>query len=113
MPNARARRRGQSPAAAQRCAEGAGLDGGDALRSTIRRAVTRNPSRRIAEFHPAVAPQAISATQRIYTSLTGTTVWDTYEAILDACQHAWNKLMKAPERITSLTTRIWAKPVTG
>src|SRR6188508_3895262 len=72
-PNARARRRGQSPAAAQRCAEGAGLDGGDALRSTIRRAVTRNPSRRIAEFHPAVAPQAISATQRIYTSLTGTT----------------------------------------
>ena len=73
MPNARARRRGQSPAAAQRCAEGAGLDGGDALRSTIRRAVTRNPSRRIAEFHPAVAPQAISATQRIYTSLTGTT----------------------------------------
>jgi hypothetical protein len=40
-------------------------------------------------------------------------VWDTYEAILDACQHAWNKLMKAPERIASLTTRIWAKPVTG
>jgi hypothetical protein len=40
-------------------------------------------------------------------------VWDTYEAILDACQDAWNKLMKAPERIASLTTRIWAKPVTG
>ena len=51
MPNARARRRGQSPAAAQRCAAGAGLDGDAALRSTIRRAVARNPSRQIAEFH--------------------------------------------------------------
>ena len=40
-------------------------------------------------------------------------VWDTYEAILDACQHAWNKLMRSPERIASLTTRPWAKPVTG
>jgi hypothetical protein len=39
-------------------------------------------------------------------------VWDTYEAILDACQHAWNKLMKSPERIASLATRSWAKPVT-
>jgi len=39
------------PAAAQRCAKGAGLDGGDVLRSTIRRAVTRNPPRQIAEFH--------------------------------------------------------------
>ena len=40
-----------SPAAAQRCAAGAGLDGDAALRSTIRRAVARNPSRQIAEFH--------------------------------------------------------------
>ena len=28
-------------------------------------------------------------------------VWDTYEAILDACQDAWNKLMQSPERIAS------------
>ena len=40
-------------------------------------------------------------------------VWDTYEAILDACQNAWNKLMEMPERIASLTRRTWAKPVTG
>ena len=39
-------------------------------------------------------------------------VWDTYEATLDACQDAWNKLMQSPERIASLTTRAWAKPVT-
>src|SRR6187399_1003206 len=40
-------------------------------------------------------------------------VWDTYEAILDACQDAWRKLMKRPERIASITTRAWAKPVPG
>jgi putative transposase len=39
-------------------------------------------------------------------------VWDTYEAILDACHDAWNKLMQSPERIASLTVRPWAKPVT-
>src|SRR4051794_8115192 len=39
-------------------------------------------------------------------------VCDTYEAILDACQHAWNEPMQSPERIASLTTRLWAKPVT-
>jgi DDE superfamily endonuclease len=40
-------------------------------------------------------------------------VWDTYEAILDACQSAWNKLMQMPERIASITSRVWAKPVIG
>jgi hypothetical protein len=40
-------------------------------------------------------------------------VWHTYEAILDACQSALNKLMQLPERIASITRRAWAKPVTG
>ena len=40
-------------------------------------------------------------------------VWDTYDAILDACQSAWNKLMQMPERIASITRRTWAKPVVG
>ena len=40
-------------------------------------------------------------------------VWDTYEAILDACQSAWNKLMQMPECIASITSHAWAKPVTG
>ena len=43
-------------------------------------------------------------------------VWDTYEAILEACCDAWNKLMAMPERIASITRRAWAKwakPVTG
>jgi transposase len=40
-------------------------------------------------------------------------VWDTYEAILDACQSAWNKLLQMPERIASITSRVWAKAVIG
>lgn len=40
-------------------------------------------------------------------------VWDTYEAILDACEIAWNTLMQMPERIASITRRSWAIPVTG
>lgn len=38
-------------------------------------------------------------------------IWDTYDAILDACQSAWNKLMEMPERIASITRRTWANPV--
>ena len=40
-------------------------------------------------------------------------VWDGYDAILEACCDAWNKLMQMTERIASLTRRTWAKPVAG
>jgi transposase len=40
-------------------------------------------------------------------------VWDSYEAIVDACQEAWNMLMRIPERIASITKRAWAKAVAG
>jgi hypothetical protein len=40
-------------------------------------------------------------------------VWDTYEAILDACESAWNALMRMPDRIASITRRSWAIPVIG
>jgi transposase len=40
-------------------------------------------------------------------------VWDAYEAILDACHSAWNKLLQMPERIASITRRAWAEPVAG
>src|ERR1700680_3168028 len=36
-------------------------------------------------------------------------VWDTYEAILDACCDAWNALMAKSEIITSIGTRDWAQ----
>jgi hypothetical protein len=40
-------------------------------------------------------------------------VWESYDAIVDACCDAWNKLMQMPERIASLTKRQWAKPLPG
>jgi hypothetical protein len=43
----------------------------------------------------------------------GHRVWDSYEAIVDACQSAWNKLMQMPERIASITRRPSAIPVSG
>ena len=36
-------------------------------------------------------------------------VFDGYDAIVEACCAAWNALMAAPERITSIATRSWAK----
>jgi len=35
-------------------------------------------------------------------------VWDSYEAILDACTAAWNFLVNDPDRIRSIGTREWA-----
>jgi transposase len=36
-------------------------------------------------------------------------VWDSYEAIVDACQSAWHFLINDPERIRSIGTREWAR----
>jgi transposase len=36
-------------------------------------------------------------------------IFDTYEAILDACCDAWNALIADPERIRSVTAREWAQ----
>ena len=36
-------------------------------------------------------------------------VWDSYDAIVGACCHAWTALMGMPERVTSITTRAWAR----
>ncbi|SNB84047.1 DDE superfamily endonuclease [Rhodoblastus acidophilus] len=35
-------------------------------------------------------------------------VFDTYDAIIDAACEAWNKLVAAPETITSIAMRKWA-----
>ena len=40
-------------------------------------------------------------------------VYATYEEIVDACCVAWNKLIAAPERIRSIATRDWTKPVSS
>ena len=35
-------------------------------------------------------------------------VWNSYEAIIDACRNAWNFLINHPDRITSIGHREWA-----
>ena len=39
-------------------------------------------------------------------------VYATYEAIVDACCVAWNRLIAAPDRICSIASGEWAKTVT-
>jgi hypothetical protein len=36
-------------------------------------------------------------------------IWESYDAIVDACCDAWNALMRMPEQIASITTRSWAR----
>jgi transposase len=36
-------------------------------------------------------------------------LFDSYEAIVDACCEAWNALLASPERITSITSRDWTQ----
>jgi len=40
-------------------------------------------------------------------------VWNSYGAIVDACCDAWNKLKSMPQRLASITRRIWARAVSG
>ena len=35
-------------------------------------------------------------------------VWDSYEAIVEACAEAWNFFVNDPDRIRSIGTRDWA-----
>src|SRR6516164_7408272 len=74
MPNARPWRRRQRPAAAQRCAEGAGLDGVDRGRSTISCAVHRTSDMLTTSLTRADASMSTFTTPRIYTCLTDATL---------------------------------------
>lgn len=40
-------------------------------------------------------------------------IYASYEAIVDACCEAWNKLIAVPERIRSIAARDYAKTVTS
>ena len=40
-------------------------------------------------------------------------VFDDYDTIVDRCCAAWNWLVDMPDRIRSLATRSWAKPVSA
>ena len=68
---------------------------------------------------PPYAPE-LNPVENVWQFLRGNLlshrVWETYDDILDACRYAWNRLMRRPDRIASITRRPWAKyakPVTG
>jgi DDE superfamily endonuclease len=65
---------------------------------------------------PPYAPE-LNPVENIWEFLRGNflshRIWDSYEAILNACRDAWNKLMQMPDRIASITRRSWPTPVIG
>lgn len=51
--------------------------------------------------------------QFLRQNFLGNRVYDSYEAIVDACCVAWNALIAMPKRIQSITQRYWATTVTA
>lgn len=64
---------------------------------------------------PAYAPE-LNPQENIWQFLRqnylANRVFETYDAIVQACCDAWNALMAQPERITTIATRQWSKQVT-
>ena len=60
---------------------------------------------------PAYAPE-LNPTENVWEYLRqnklAIRVYDTYEAIVDACCNAWNDLLAIPDRLASITARDWA-----
>lgn len=61
---------------------------------------------------PPYAPE-LNPAENIWEYLRSNTlshqVWESYEAIVEACCDAWNGLMRMPEVIRSIATREWAQ----
>ena len=61
---------------------------------------------------PRYAPEAELGRERLGISsgeLLSHLVWKDYDATVDACCDGWNKLMRMPKQIASITTRSWAR----
>ncbi len=60
---------------------------------------------------PLYAPE-LNPIENVWEYLRGNKlsmiVWNSYDAIVEACRDAWNWLMTDPIRIRSITTRPWA-----
>jgi len=70
--------------------------------------VTLLPLPRLPPYAPELNPMEI-----VWEYLRGNKlcalVWDSYEAIVEACQKAWEFLINDPDRIRSIGTRAWAQ----
>ena len=65
---------------------------------------------------PPYAPE-LNPVEQVWAYLRanflGHRVWNSYNAIVDACCNAWNKLTSTPERLASISRRTWAKAASG
>lgn len=67
---------------------------------------------RLPPYSPELNPQE-NVWQYLRQNYLANRVFDTYDAIVEACCDAWNKLIAQPQRITSIATRQWALQVTN
>jgi len=59
---------------------------------------------------PGSAPQPVETLwEYLRANFLSHRVWESYDAMVDACCSAWNALMRSPEQVTSITTRAWAQ----
>jgi transposase len=63
-------------------------------------------------YSPELNP-AENVWQYLRQNFLSNRVFETYDAIVDACCAAWNALMAQPKRLRSITSREWATPVTS
>lgn len=61
-------------------------------------------------YSPELNPQE-NVWQYLRQNYLANRVFDSYDAIVDACCEAWCKLTEQAGRITSIATRDWAKQV--
>jgi hypothetical protein len=61
---------------------------------------------------PPYAPE-LNSMENVWEYMRGNwlshRVWDSYDDIVAACCDAWNRLMRMPEQIASITKRSWAQ----
>jgi len=62
-------------------------------------------------YSPELNPQE-NIWQYLRQNYLSNRVFDTYNAIVDACCAAWNALIQQPDQIMSIASREWAKQVT-
>ena len=86
-----------------------------AHRSLVTQEFIRDQQGRLTvEYLPPYAPElnpVENVWQYLRQNFLSNRVFDSYDAIVDACCQAWNALMALSSRLRSITERDWAKTV--